>query len=69
MFVAFPEEPVERERLDDLLNQEYWGTLPAVQEGRTYEINADMFYGFDPLSVMEQLQHIMRHLTSQLSMP
>ncbi|MGN7415035.1 ABC transporter substrate-binding protein [Paenibacillus sp. SAF-068] len=64
MFVAFPEEPAEREILDDLLNQEFWGTLPAVREGRVYEIDADMFYGFDPLSVMEQLQHIMRHLTS-----
>ncbi|PRA03485.1 MULTISPECIES: ABC transporter substrate-binding protein [Paenibacillus] len=64
MFIAFPEEPAEREMLDNLLNQESWGTLSAVREGRVYEIDADMFYGFDPLSVMEQLQHIMHHLTS-----
>ncbi|WP_340387855.1 AraC family transcriptional regulator [Paenibacillus sp. FSL E2-0151] len=64
MFVAFPEEPAKREMLDNLPNQESWGTLSAVREGRVYEIDADMFYGFDPLSVMEQLQHIMRHLTS-----
>ncbi|WKL04125.1 ABC transporter substrate-binding protein [Paenibacillus amylolyticus] len=64
MFVAYPEEPAEREMLDNLLNQESWGTLSTVREGRVYEIDADMFYGFDPLSVMEQLQHIMHHLTS-----
>ncbi|MFX3647218.1 MAG: ABC transporter substrate-binding protein [Paenibacillus sp.] len=64
MFVAFSEDAGEREILDDLLNQESWGTLPAVRERRVYEIDADMFYGFDPLSVMEQLQHIMHHLTS-----
>lgn len=68
MFVAYPEEPSERQMVDNLLNQESWGTLPAVREGRVYEIDADMFYGFDPLSVMEQLQHIMRHLTSYMSM-
>ncbi|WP_339238312.1 ABC transporter substrate-binding protein [Paenibacillus sp. FSL R5-0517] len=64
MFVAYPEEPSEREKLDNLLNQEFWGTLSAVREGRVYEIDADTFYGFDPLSVMKQLQHIMHHLTS-----
>ncbi|WP_181150899.1 AraC family transcriptional regulator [Paenibacillus sp. PCH8] len=68
MFVAYPEEPSERQMLDNLLNQESWGTLSAVREGRVYEIDADMFYGFDPLSVMEQLQHIMQHLTSYMSM-
>lgn len=68
IFIDYARGSSEQDAVDKLFAQESWNTLRAVREGRLYEINADMFYGFDPLSVMEQLQHIMHQLTSHLSM-
>ncbi|GAB1158101.1 hypothetical protein YWY31_41260 [Paenibacillus illinoisensis] len=68
IFMAYPTDPEERQALEILLSQGHWSSLRAVRNGQVYEIEADMFYGFDPLSVIEQLQTIMHKLTSQLSM-
>ncbi|WP_405154225.1 ABC transporter substrate-binding protein [Paenibacillus sp. FSL K6-0108] len=68
IFIDYARESSEQQAVDKLFAQESWNTLSAVREGRLYEIDSDMFYGFDPISVMEQLQHIMHKLTSQLSM-
>ncbi|MGC5774490.1 ABC transporter substrate-binding protein [Paenibacillus pabuli] len=68
IFIDYARESSEQDAVDKLFAQESWNTLSAVREGRLYEIDADMFYGFDPISVMEQLQHIMHKLTSHLSM-
>ncbi|MDN4603616.1 ABC transporter substrate-binding protein [Paenibacillus sp. F6_3S_P_1C] len=68
IFIDYARESSEQNAVDKLFAQESWNTLSAVREGRLYEIDADMFYGFDPISVMEQLQHIMHKLTSHLSM-
>jgi len=68
IFMAYPTDQEERTALETLLSQGHWSSLSAVRNGQVYEIDADMFYGFDPLSVIEQLQAIMHKLTSQLSM-
>ncbi|MGF9699689.1 ABC transporter substrate-binding protein [Paenibacillus sp. MABNR03] len=68
IFMAYPTDKKERQALEALLGQEPWSSLNAVRNGHVYEIDADMFYGFDPLSVTEQLQDIIHKLTSQLSM-
>lgn len=68
IFIDYARESSEQNAVDNLFAQESWNTLSAVREGRLYEIDADMFYGFDPISVIEQLQHIMHKLTSHLSM-
>ncbi|MNW70929.1 hypothetical protein D3C74_504710 [compost metagenome] len=51
------------------MNSASWSNLAAIRNGCVYEIDADMFYGFDPQSMMKQLKHMMQHLTSHLSMP
>ncbi|MBB6019921.1 ABC-type Fe3+-hydroxamate transport system substrate-binding protein [Paenibacillus sp. JGP012] len=68
IFVAYPEEAAEQQAVISRMNEESWSTLAAIRNGCIYEIEADMFYGFDPLSMMKQLKHIMHHFTSHLSM-
>ncbi|QOS81501.1 ABC transporter substrate-binding protein [Paenibacillus sp. JNUCC31] len=68
IFIDYARESSEQHAVDKLFAQESWNALSAVREGRLYEIDSNMFYGFDPISVMEQLQHIMHKLTSHLSM-
>ncbi|GGH65033.1 helix-turn-helix domain-containing protein [Paenibacillus silvae] len=68
IFVAYPEEAAEQQAVISRMNEESWSTLAAIRNGYLYSIDADMFYGFDPVSIMKQLKNIMHHFTSHLSM-
>ena len=69
IFVAYPEEAAEQQAVHLQMNSASWSNLAAIRNGCVYEIDADMFYGFDPLSMMKQLKHMMQHFTSHMSMP
>ncbi|WP_145407032.1 AraC family transcriptional regulator [Paenibacillus xylanexedens] len=68
IFMSYPSELAQREAVDHLLHQACWSNLEAIRNNRVYTISDDMFYGFDPISMIEQLKHIMHQLTSHLSM-
>jgi len=69
IFAAYPEEAAEQQAVHLQMNSTSWSSLAAIRNGCVYEIDADMFYGFDPLSMVKQLKNIMHHFTSHLSMP
>jgi ABC-type Fe3+-hydroxamate transport system substrate-binding protein len=52
---------------EQLAHSSVWKSLPAVQNNRVYETNADIFYGFDPLSLSLQLKLLLEHFTSHSS--
>ncbi|NOU67665.1 helix-turn-helix domain-containing protein [Paenibacillus sp. LMG 31461] len=41
-----------------------WKKLAAVRKNQVYDVNPDIFYGFDPLSLELQLQEMARRLSS-----
>ncbi|NQX61248.1 AraC family transcriptional regulator [Paenibacillus qinlingensis] len=43
-----------------------WKKLAAVRKDQVYDVNPDIFYGFDPLSLELQLQEMTRRLSSHL---
>ncbi|GGI44931.1 hypothetical protein GCM10008018_09560 [Paenibacillus marchantiophytorum] len=43
-----------------------WKKLAAVRKNQVYEVNRDVFYSFDPLSLKLQLQEMIERLSSQL---
>jgi len=62
---SLPGDPQGNERVRRLFASEQWRGLKAVQNGRVYLLNnADLFYGFDPLSSEKQLQQIVQALIS-----
>lgn len=43
-----------------------WKKLDAVRKNQVYEVNPDIFYGFDPLSLELQLEEMLERLSSHL---
>ncbi|AIQ36941.1 hypothetical protein R50345_21200 [Paenibacillus sp. FSL R5-0345] len=65
IITSIPSSSEGRNRLTRLLHSRTWKQLDAVRNNRVYILNqADMFYGFDPLSSQAQLQELLRVMTS-----
>ncbi|MBT2290770.1 AraC family transcriptional regulator [Paenibacillus albidus] len=65
LITGIPSSPEGRLRLSRLFQSERWLSLEAVRRNRVYLLNqSNLFYGFDPLSTMAQLQVLIRALTS-----
>ncbi|MEK4208936.1 MULTISPECIES: AraC family transcriptional regulator [Paenibacillus] len=65
IITSIPSSSEGRQRFTRLLHSKAWKQLDAVRNGRVYILNqADMFYGFDPLSSQAQLQELLRVMTS-----
>lgn len=65
IITSIPSSSEGRKRLTHLLRSREWKQLDAVRNRRVYILNqADMFYGFDPLSSQAQLQELLRVMTS-----
>jgi|GEM_PF-843364 len=48
----------------ELLESDVWRGLPAVRNGRVYEPDSNVFYGYDPLAMDKQLDNLMERLES-----
>lgn len=65
IITCIPSSSEGRQRLTHLFHSQAWQQLDAVRNGRVYILDqADMFYGFDPLSSQAQLQELLRVMTS-----
>ncbi len=63
LFLIVHEDPASRRTADLLQKSEQWRTLKAVRDGRAYEFDGGMFYGYDPASTEAQLQQIENRLS------
>jgi ABC-type Fe3+-hydroxamate transport system substrate-binding protein len=65
IITSIPSSSEGRKRLSRLLGSREWKQLDAVRNKRVYILNqAEMFYGFDPLSSQAQLQELLHVMTS-----
>ncbi|MEK5447007.1 helix-turn-helix domain-containing protein [Paenibacillus sp. FSL R7-0331] len=64
-----PSTPAGHERFSNMLLSPRWQTLAAVRNNRVYLVDqTEMFYGFDPLSSLAQLNTLMQSIRSQIYM-
>lgn len=62
-----PSTPAGHERFSSMRQSLRWNTLDAVRHNRVYTLEQpEMFYGFDPLSSLAQLNTLMQAITSQI---
>ncbi|MNO30413.1 HTH-type transcriptional activator Btr [compost metagenome] len=65
IITSIPSSSEGIKRLSRLFGSRDWKQLDAVRNNRVYILNqADMFYGFDPLSSHAQLQELLHVMTS-----
>ncbi|OMF92012.1 hypothetical protein BK144_14820 [Paenibacillus sp. FSL R7-0273] len=64
-----PSTPAGHERFSRMLHSPRWQALAAVRNNRVYLVDqTEMFYGFDPLSSLAQLNTLMQTIRSQIYM-
>jgi len=64
IIVNYASNWVDRDKT--LTSHPQWKKFAAVRNNQVYEVNRELFYGFDPLSLELQMREIVRLVTSRL---
>ncbi|WP_164821361.1 ABC transporter substrate-binding protein [Paenibacillus koleovorans] len=69
LFVSVRNVPGSSKHANTIMSSAVWSSLQAVRNRKVYEVDSDMFYGFDPISLEAQLEEVFKCLNSNLSKP